>query len=180
VIRCPLCRDVRNAGKLLLNGAHRCDCGYDFVLLNVQQSYLGKTEAAQLGLATLGERWLARFLDGLLVFVAAAIAAGVSRALPPERTELRQIVFILCGGGYWLFYVLFADALPGGQSLGKRALRIAVVDSKSGAPCSIGASLLRNLSLSLLGFIDAVFIFGVDRRRLGDRLAGTSVIKARG
>jgi uncharacterized RDD family membrane protein YckC len=72
-------------------------------------------------------------------------------------------------------YFLLADALPGGQSLGKRAMKIAVVDAFSGVPCRWYQSLGRNL-LGFLGIIDWAFIFGETKQRLGDLLANTIVI----
>lgn len=45
----------------------------------------------------------------------------------------------------------------------------------TGAPCSCGQSLARNLLLAVLGPIDWVFIFGERHQCLGDKLAGTIV-----
>jgi uncharacterized RDD family membrane protein YckC len=55
-------------------------------------------------------------------------------------------------------------------------LDIAVVDRRSGRPCSAGQSFLRNLLLALLGFFDWVFILGERHQRLGDKVAGTIVV----
>jgi uncharacterized RDD family membrane protein YckC len=44
------------------------------------------------------------------------------------------------------------------------------------APCTWGDSFIRNVSI--LGPIDALFIFGEDHQRLGDKAAGTVVIVA--
>jgi uncharacterized RDD family membrane protein YckC len=73
-------------------------------------------------------------------------------------------------------YYLFADALPGGQSLGKRWLEMSVIDARSGEPCSVMQSFMRNLLLAILGPIDWLFIFGERHQRLGDKLAGTIVV----
>jgi uncharacterized RDD family membrane protein YckC len=77
-----------------------------------------------------------------------------------------------------VFYYFLADAPPGGQSLGKRVVGIAVVDRQPHAPCSVGQSIVRNLLLFVLGFFDRVFILGEQRRRLGDHAAGTIVVNA--
>jgi uncharacterized RDD family membrane protein YckC len=71
----------------------------------------------------------------------------------------------------------FADALPGGQSLGKRALGTAVVDARTGLPCGPWQSFVRNLLLGILGPLDWVFIFGSRHQRLGDLAARTIVIQ---
>ena len=74
-------------------------------------------------------------------------------------------------------YYFLADALPGGQSLGKRWLDMAVIDAKSGEPCALWQSLVRNLLLAMLGPIDWLFIFGERHQRLGDKAAGTIVVE---
>lgn len=72
--------------------------------------------------------------------------------------------------------MMFCDALPGGQSLGKRCLKISVVDTSSEDPCKVWQSFIRNLSLMLLGVFDIIFIIGSQKRRLGDYMAHTKVI----
>jgi uncharacterized RDD family membrane protein YckC len=74
------------------------------------------------------------------------------------------------------FYYFFADGFSGGQSFGKRALGMHVIDAKTSAPCSYWQSFLRNLLLAILGPIDWIFIFGSRHQRLGDMAAGTVVI----
>lgn len=74
-------------------------------------------------------------------------------------------------------YYLFADGLPDGQSYGKRLLGMTVRDATSGLPCSVWQSFIRNLLLALLGPIDWLFIFGNNHQRLGDRAAGTIVVR---
>jgi uncharacterized RDD family membrane protein YckC len=78
------------------------------------------------------------------------------------------------------FYFLFADGFYGGQSYGKRAMKIAVVDASTGQPCTFMKSFIRNILYILLGIIDWIFIFGANRQRLGDMAANTIVIKGRG
>jgi uncharacterized RDD family membrane protein YckC len=74
-------------------------------------------------------------------------------------------------------YLLLADGLPHGQSIGKRAINIAVIDRRTRKPCTYGQSFLRNFLLMLLGIIDWVFIFGHTRQRLGDMAADTAVAR---
>ena len=75
----------------------------------------------------------------------------------------------------YLVYLLFKDA-RGGQSLGKRIVRIKVIDRSSGHPCSALKSLLRNFFVTL-GLFDWLFILGEKRMRLGDIAANTSVVR---
>ncbi len=73
-------------------------------------------------------------------------------------------------------YYLFADGLAGGQSIAKRWLGMAVVDARSGAPCTFWQSFVRNLLLAILGPLDWLFIFGGRHQRLGDKAASTIVV----
>ncbi len=63
-----------------------------------------------------------------------------------------------------------------GQSLGKKLMKIAVVDERTGAHCDYVRSVLRNV-IRVPGILDAIFIFSDRRQRLGDKVAGTIVIK---
>ena len=118
-------------------------------------------------LASIGQRFTSQFVDdlvglaiGVLVFIAAR-----SLALP---LELSFIGFVA--------YVFLCDGLPGGQSLGKRFTKTAVVSASTEEPCRYWQSVVRNIAM-VLGFIDAVFILGKQRRRLGDYIAGTKVVR---
>lgn len=119
-------------------------------------------------LATIGQRFTAQFLDGLIAFAFAAATyyAAKSAGLPLELAFLT-----------WVLYLLVCDGLPGGQSLGKRVVRIQVVHAETALPCGYWRSLVRNLSLGLLSPIDELTLLGAQRRRLGDFLAGTRVVQ---
>lgn len=116
-------------------------------------------------------RLIGQVLDGLVAsapFIIAVIFMSMNRFL--------GIVFMLAAIGWSFFYYFFSDGFSGGQSYGKRALGMHVIDAKTGAPCSFGQSFLRNILLAILGPIDWIFIFGDRRQRLGDMAAGTVVI----
>ena len=72
-------------------------------------------------------------------------------------------------------YFLLADALPNGQSLGKRLLSIAVVDRKTRKSCTVSQALTRNSGALVV--IDWVWIFMESRTRLGDMFAKTIVVQ---
>ena len=116
-------------------------------------------------------RLIGQVLDGVVAgapLILAAILMPLNRFL--------GIVLMIAAIGWSFFYYFFADGFSGGQSYGKRALGMHVIDARSGAPCSFGQSFLRNLLLAILGPIDWVFIFGERHQRLGDMAAGTVVI----
>jgi uncharacterized RDD family membrane protein YckC len=127
-------------------------------------------------LASLGDRLIGELLDAaidavilILWVLPFALAGPVGPNVMPS------------GLLFGLVYVLFADGLPGGQSLGKRINNTAVVDARTGEPCTFGQSFVRNAILTILGVIDWVFIFGKKRQRLGDKAAHTIVVRvARG
>ncbi|MDG6402350.1 RDD family protein [Pseudomonas quasicaspiana] len=73
-------------------------------------------------------------------------------------------------------YLLFADAIWNGQSLGKKVMKIVVMDEQNLVPCSYLQSFVRNLMKLFLLFIDWVFIFFDSQKRIGDMAASTIVV----
>jgi uncharacterized RDD family membrane protein YckC len=127
--------------------------------------------AEAVDLASLPQRLAAQFLDGLV-----AAAPPVAAFLLTFVLHGVGIVLIVLACIFAFLYTLLADGLEGGQSYGKRMVGIRVVSMQTGAPCSFGQSLVRNLLLMILGPIDWIFVFGDRRQRLGDKAAGTIVI----
>lgn len=76
----------------------------------------------------------------------------------------------------WLAYFLLRDSIPG-QSLGKRLLGIRAVNTETGLSCTWTKSLVRNMT-HLFFVLDALVVFGERRRRFGDWLADTKVVRA--
>jgi len=129
--------------------------------------------------ASVIKRVLARLVDGLVAWAFALV-------LPP--------VGILVG----LMYLAVADGVQRGQSLGKMVFGLEVVTS-DGSPCDLKASFYRNIPFELallfaavpfLGWI-LLIIVGIpillielwliiadhNGSRLGDRIAGTTVVE---
>jgi len=119
-------------------------------------------------LASIGDRFTAQFIDGLVALAVGAIFYFVSMKL---EMPLELTVF------GWTLYLLLCDGLPGGQSVGKRFTRSAVVHVETGHPCGYLRSTARNVSLLILNIFDWIFIVGRQRRRLGDYLAKTKVVR---
>lgn len=118
-------------------------------------------------LARIGQRFTAQFLDDVV-----ALAIGVATYIAAEALTLPPGLGILS----FVLYLLLCDGLPGGQSLGKRFTKTAAVHVTEVTPCTYWQSCLRNFSM-LFGFIDAAFIVGKQRRRLGDYIGRTKVIQ---
>jgi uncharacterized RDD family membrane protein YckC len=123
-------------------------------------------------LASLMERWLGQFLDGLNYLGLLLIPTLLFRFV----TESDIAAFI--GLVPAILYLLFQDGLTNGQSWGKRIVETKVIDSRTGVPCTFGQSFVRNLLLIIFSWIDCVFIFGEKSQRLGDKAAHTFVVKA--
>jgi uncharacterized RDD family membrane protein YckC len=159
-MQCPRC------GLTNPETAIECDCRYDF---QAGALAVGTSRALALPRATLGERFAAHFVDsavscgGIILGTHIGTSLGVGAA---------PAVLMFVG------YLLFSDGLGEGQSFGKKLVKIAVVDQSTGAPCSYGGSLVRNL-VRMLGVFDWAFALGERRQRLGDKAANTIVVKVR-
>jgi uncharacterized RDD family membrane protein YckC len=123
-------------------------------------------------LAPLSARFLGQVIDAAIAYAIMFLGILFSSLIPFAQGPL-------AGGGIFLgiAYFLLSDGLPGGRSLGKRVVKTEVIDARTGEPCTILQSLGRNI-LSICGLFDWMFIFGRDRRRLGDKAAGTCVVRA--
>jgi uncharacterized RDD family membrane protein YckC len=118
-------------------------------------------------LAGIGQRFTAQFIDGLI-----AVAIGAAFYFTAKSLSWPLELFAL---GYAM-YLMFCDALPGGQSLGKKVVSISVVHNVNNTPCTYLQSFARNITMAL-GIFDIVFILGKSKRRLGDYLARTKVVR---
>jgi uncharacterized RDD family membrane protein YckC len=128
---------------------------------------VAEQDAMKAALASLEARLGAQLLD----FVVTLVILLFSLLLWNVAVPLGSL-----GLGAAVAYLLLADGLPRGQSIGKRVLGIAVIDRRTHRPCTFGESFVRNLSLMVLGFFDWIFIFGRARQRLGDMMASTVVV----
>ncbi len=126
-------------------------------------------------LASVNRRLAARLIDcaiAVLIFLTVKFGAGALSAVVPAITP-KTVLLLACFSGFT--YFLLADALPNGQSLGKRLLSIATVDQKTLKGCSVSQSFTRNSGVLMI--VDWVWIFMESRTRLGDMFAKTIVIQ---
>jgi uncharacterized RDD family membrane protein YckC len=70
-------------------------------------------------------------------------------------------------------YLIFRD-VPSGGSIGKKVMKLKVVDIETQAPVSTGRRILRNVTW-LLSWIE-IFAFIITKKRIGDRIAKTTVV----
>jgi uncharacterized RDD family membrane protein YckC len=124
-------------------------------------------------LAHPGKRFQAQFIDGLISLMLFIGLLFLSKVTNMEGAFANILIV-----GIPIIYFVFSDALPKGQSIGKKLLKISVVSKSTGKHCSYPQAFLRNAFTPVLGIVDAVLIFGENRQRLGDKIANTVVIKS--
>lgn len=119
--------------------------------------------------AFVGERLISFFIDYFIFMIVMAISFGV----------LLSVNDSLLGGSFLvgLLYIIFKD-IVGGQSLGKRILKLEVREQDDlKVEIRRKKLVLRNLTFPIL-FIDFLFMFfNKQSQRLGDILTGTTVVK---
>jgi uncharacterized RDD family membrane protein YckC len=120
---------------------------------------------------------MGQVLDAVAAFAPMIVLAIVTAPMADSSETLAGMLW-LPALLFCLVYLFFSDALPEGQSLGKRIMGIAVVDRRTGRPCTAWQAFVRNVLLAILGFFDWIFIFGERHQRLGDMVAGTIVVEA--
>ncbi|MHC3823470.1 MULTISPECIES: RDD family protein [Pseudomonas] len=125
-------------------------------------------------LAGLGRRWGGQIIDTLITYFLILFVGRLAEfiGLPPNAVAVLAL-------GTGVAYYLFSDAMPNGQSLGKKLLGMSVIDERSYLNCNLYQSFIRNITTPFLNILDWIFIFFGSRKRLGDMLASTIVIRVR-
>ena len=75
----------------------------------------------------------------------------------------------------WFVLFILRDVVFGGKSLGKRIMKLQVIDKHTGMPASKKQKALRGLSLLFISF-DALFLL-ISGYSIGDRLGDTAVVR---
>jgi len=144
-------------------------------------------------LASIGRRFAAIFLDGLIIglpmtavvfglFFAFGLFSDLAKGRPPDPAVFWPLegVFLLVGFVVW---VLYEGLLlrRNGQTLGKKAMRIRVV-SAGGGPVSDGQAFGRAAMRQVLGIVPCLGLvnyltaFGQERTCIHDMAARTRVV----
>jgi uncharacterized RDD family membrane protein YckC len=142
--------------------------------------------AFQYEVAGIGSRFLAQFIDVLLITavqivitIGAGALGGIFNSIQLFGLVELILTFVLIAG-----YFLISEAAWNGQTLGKRYVRLRAVGDH-GEPLTIGQAVIRNL-VRLVDFLPAFYAIGIvtmfsnsRAKRLGDFAAGTLVVRDR-
>jgi len=127
-------------------------------------------------------RFFAMLLDSLLLGI---VGFGVNMLAFNNAGLMDETTMMLVYGGYGLLSTLYIIILEaGGGTPGKRILGMRIVSAKDGGAPGFGRALVRNLFrfIDVLPFfyiLGAILVATSDtKQRLGDRIAGTYVVKA--
>ena len=128
--------------------------------------------------ASVGERMLAQLIDWVIQFAYLTMWWILTTKMGVELGTLAIILLILLPV---FFYCPLCEILSGGQTLGKRLVKLRVIMADGTLP-SPAAYLLRWLMMiadgPLLGYIGVlVMILNRNNQRFGDMAAGTLVVK---
>jgi Predicted membrane protein/domain len=127
-----------------------------------------------------GSRFLAILLDSLITTTIASTIALVVRLL--TTAGVAYAVLVTISFGLPIAWHVWFETRGHGRTPGKRALSLRVVDAR-GLPVSLYQSLARNIVRAIdfapafYGVAAAVSLFDPARRRLGDIVANTLVIR---
>lgn len=137
------------------------------------------------------DRFLGALLDGLISTALMIPSLTVffmayTKMKNDYSDELPVGMFVVAAFFYLipLAYTLFKDGLEGGQSWGKRAVGLMVINLDGNVPCNKGKSFVRNIVSALLSIIpyigwlvEPIFVLtDQNGRKVGDRAANTQVI----
>jgi len=127
-----------------------------------------------LDLAAIGRRFWAVLADGVLLYIVnSAIGFALGAAMRASGSRTLGCVGLLVGLVVGITYDAFLVA-NGGQTLGKRALRIKVVD-ETGADVTTAQAWGRALA-KIIPFSQVVALFNNERKGIHDMLAHTRVV----
>jgi len=131
-----------------------------------------KSEYFSVDFAKPGKRFQGQFIDTLITLGLLALSIYLVKSILNASGALADVAVLIAPVSYYLF----SDALPHGQSLGKKILNMSVIHKETGKHCTLVQSMLRNVTTPFLGIFDSILIFLEGRQRAGDFIATTIVI----
>lgn len=131
--------------------------------------------------ARIGAQIVDSIVMGVIFFVVLTVFGGIGGAAGDEAGGGIALFGLLVGSVTALFYAFLLEGTWDGYTVGKKLFGIKVV-KEDGSECDLGSSFVRNL----LRIVDGLFYYLVGfivmaasdkRQRIGDRLAGTVVVR---
>jgi uncharacterized RDD family membrane protein YckC len=154
---------------------------HDLVILSPEKAVLTYR------LAGIGSRVSAHLVDVVIItatFVVVSLVVGSVAVASPAFGDLLAMILGISASLGWLFYFALFEAFWNGQTLGKKAVGIAVRNA-DGTPIGFAAAFGRN-ALRIGDFLPAFYFLGLlsmftsaSSQRLGDQVAGTIVVHVR-
>jgi uncharacterized RDD family membrane protein YckC len=89
--------------------------------------------------ANFGQRLVAFIIDVVIVSVALFVLVGIAFAIDDSLGVIAYILAIIAGAVYFAYF----EGSPSGQTVGKKAVSIRVVDFNTGGPLGFGRGLIR-------------------------------------
>jgi uncharacterized RDD family membrane protein YckC len=158
----------------------------------VAVTYSSNSNTAAYPKVNFGNRLLALIVDTFFFLLFGILAiylfvTGVLQTATNRDAGVGTIILSLFACLVPIIYSLILDGLGNGQSWGKAALNLMVVNLDNNQPCSIGKSVVRNLVSGFISFIPVIgwaidplmAIISKDGRTLGDLAANTQVVETR-
>ena len=177
----PFCADC----LIELRGLTLCAVCKSEELLDLRSGATGAAGVSGTALASIGKRWAALIVDRMLfILIGVALIVGCIAVTPEKPDDPRFLAILLAVIVTYLAYVTY-DAvmvIRGGQTLGKRLLKIRVVRA-DGEPVrpgqAWGRAVTRGVAVHVLTFVNYVpSLVTRERTCLHDLLAGTRVVNA--
>ncbi len=118
--------------------------------------------------ADFGTRFLAILIDAVIVWIVTAIAFRINLVL--------GLLLALASIAYYVYF----EGSPSGQTVGKRAMKIRVVDAQTGSSIDRGRALVRNLMRIVSGipcYLGYLWmLWDPEKQTWHDKVAATYVV----
>ena len=127
--------------------------------------------------ANFGQRLLALIIDAVVTVVVLIVIVGILFVI--DETLAVVMAYVLAIFGSLLYYAYF-EGSPSGQTIGKKAMNIRVIDFRTGGPLGFGRGLIRWVAripsqfLCWLGYL--WMLWDQEKQTWHDKLASTVVV----
>lgn len=183
-IRCAGCQGLFASNQIIqLQGKPYCaECKSEVV-----EDLKAGVDSSGIELASIGSRFAAMFIDGLVLIVPLIIIGFTLGTMTPEKADQMpsfgsQVAQQLLYGIIVLLYHGILLNTMKGRTIGKKAMKLRVVlpDGSEAAPGNYWKREAGRCVLAIIPFIaliDYVMAFNKNRKTLHDKMGGTIVVR---